>query len=86
MDRKTQQYLDEIYFWQKARARLLELAAQLREPPPGPLEPALANPAKEPLDDLLHSCGLDALRRGSEQAAPADPGAAGSTPPPDAAD
>ncbi|MCO7573457.1 hypothetical protein NJH78_26050 [Pseudomonas chlororaphis] len=86
MDRKTKQYLDEIYFWQKARARLLEHAAQLREPPPGPLEPALANAAKEPLDDLLHSCGLDTLRRDSEQAASTDPGAAGSTPPTDAAD
>lgn len=86
MDRKTKQYLDEIYFWQRARARLLQQAAQLHEPPPGPRETTVADTAKEPLDDLLHNCGLAALRRGSEQAAPPGHGAAGSTPPTEPAD
>ncbi|BAQ75036.1 sodium/hydrogen exchanger [Pseudomonas sp. Os17] len=86
MDRKTKHYLDEIDFWQRARARLLQHAAQWRAPPPGPGQAAVVDAAKEPLDDLLQRCGLDALRRDSEQAAPSRYGAGGSTPPTEPAD
>ena len=68
MHRKTTDYLDEIGFWHCARSRLLHRAAQLRDSskvPPQQSPPALP---REPLDDLLHRCGLGELCRCSRHA------------------
>lgn len=75
MHRRTKDYLDEICFWQCARSRLLQRTALLRERSPE------TDASREPLDELLHRCGLDALRRSSKQDSLTSPGSTGTTPP-----
>lgn len=83
MHRKTKDYLDEIDFWQKARARLLQQAAELRRHQGDAVTPDVSRAL---LDDLLHKCGLDTLRRARDRAGQHGPETTGNPPPRDPLD